>query len=141
MMTREQYMLRKQEIDEQMKQTRTREKADTAALNEDYELRLRDLGNAYRRQRQKLFEERDARRLEIESQYKEQRRALWVEDCELVSQWRKQLISQPQQENENRSVGAQDNETLSTVARRILPPLLEEGSLTKEDVSHEQQRD
>lgn len=89
--TREQYMLRKQEIDEQMKQTRKQEKADTAALNEDYDLRLHDLCDAYRRQRQKLFEERDAKRLEIESRYKDQRRALWVEDCQLVSQWRAQL--------------------------------------------------
>ena len=91
MMTREEYMLQKQEIDEQMKQTRTAEKKETAAVNDEYELRLRDLGDAYRKQRQALFEERDAKRLEIESRYKDERRALWVKDCELVSQWRLQL--------------------------------------------------
>ena len=51
MMTREEYMLQKQEIDELMKQTRIAEKKETAAVNEDYDLRLRDLSDAYRRQR------------------------------------------------------------------------------------------
>ena len=91
MMTREQYMLLKQEIDEQMKQTRIAEKRETAAVNDEYELRLRDLGDAYRRKRQALFDERDQKRLEIENRYKDERRALWVKDCELVSQWRSQL--------------------------------------------------
>lgn len=93
MMTREEYMLQKQEIDELMKQTRTAEKRETAAVNEDYDLRLRDLSDAYRRQRQALFEERDAKRLQIEGRYKDERRALWVKDCELVNQWRQQLVN------------------------------------------------
>lgn len=93
MMTREEYMLQKQEIDEQMKQTRTAEKKETAAVNDDYELRMRDLADAYRRQRQALFEERDQKRTEIESRYKDERRALWVKDCELVSRWRSQLVN------------------------------------------------
>lgn len=91
MMTREEYMLQKQEIDELMKKTRIAEHTEVAALNEDYELRLHDLADAYRRQRQALFEERDAKRLQIEGRYKDERRALWVKDCELVARWRSQL--------------------------------------------------
>lgn len=91
MMTREEYMLQKQEIDELMKQTRIAEKKETAAVNDDYDLRLRDLGDAYRRQRQALFGERDQQRLQIENRYKDERRALWVKDCELVARWRSQL--------------------------------------------------
>lgn len=91
MMTREQYMLLKHEIDERMAQTRKQEKAETAEVNDEYELRLHDLGEAYRKQRQALFAERDARRQEISERYKDERRALWAEDCELVGQWRRQL--------------------------------------------------
>lgn len=110
MMTREEYMLRKHEIDEQMKQTRIAQHADTATVNEDYDLRLRDLSGAYRRQRQALYEERNAKQLEIEERYKDKRRALWNEDCELVRQWRQQLQVEntlPAGENGNRSVGTQ----------------------------------
>ena len=108
MMTREQYMLQKQEIEGQMKRTRIAEKRETAAINDEYELRLRDLSDAYRRQRKALFEERGQKRLEIENHYKDERRSLLVKDCELVSQWRAQLLpvnTLPAEENENRSVG------------------------------------
>ena len=45
MMTREQFILQKQEIEEQMRQTRVAEKKDMAAVNREYELRLRDLSD------------------------------------------------------------------------------------------------
>lgn len=115
MMTREEYMLQKQEIDELMKQTRIAEKKETAAVNEDYDLRLRDLSDAYRRQRQALFEERDAKRLQIEGRYKDERRALWVKDCELVNQWRSQL----------------------NIDEITPPPLAEGSSLTRKEVRYE----
>lgn len=112
MMTREEYMLQKQEIDELMKQTRIAEKRETAAVNDEYELRLQDLADAYRRQRQALFEERDAKRLQIGGRYKDERRALWVKDCELVSQWRSQL----------------------NIGEITPPPLAEDSSLTRKEV-------
>lgn len=91
MITREEYMLKKLEIEEKMKKSRTDQHNEIAAVNEEFGLRLRDLSDAYRRQRNALFEERDAKRLEIEGKFKDQRRDLWIEDCVLVSQWRSQL--------------------------------------------------
>lgn len=91
MMTREEYILKKYEIDYQMKKTRISEHTEKAALNENYELCLRDLKDSYHRKRQALLEERDAKRMEISDRFKDQRRALWTEDCELVSRWRSQL--------------------------------------------------
>ncbi|MBQ7987357.1 MAG: hypothetical protein IJ253_02450 [Bacteroidaceae bacterium] len=91
MMTREQFILQKQEIEEQMRQTRVAEKKDLAAVNNEYELRLRDLYDDYRKQRQACLEARGWSRLKVENHYKDQRRKLWVKDCELVSRWRAQL--------------------------------------------------
>lgn len=87
-MTREQYIMRKADIEAAMKQSRRDEHNETAAVNEKYELLLRDETDEHRRRRQKIFDERDAARLEIESKYKDVRRELWTQDVQLVEEWR-----------------------------------------------------
>ncbi len=91
MITREQYILQKQDIEERMKQSRLRQQNEIAAINEVFELRLRDCSDEYRRRRQAIFDERAAQRLEIDSKYKDVRRALWAEDVQLVEEWRSGL--------------------------------------------------
>lgn len=94
MMTREQYILRKQEIEERMKESRRAQHNETAALNEKFEQALRDVDDERRRKRQALFDERNNLRLEIEGRYKDVRRALWTEDVQLVAQWREGLLQE-----------------------------------------------
>ena len=113
MMTREQYMLLKHEIDERMAQTHAAQHDETAALSLEYERRIGELCSAYHRQRQALCDERTAKRREIENRYKDERRALWAEDCELVSQWRSQL-----------NMGA---------GEITPPPAMEESSMTRKE--------
>ena len=91
MMTREQYIMRKADIEAAMKQSRRDQHNELAALNEQYELRLRDETDEHRRRRQAIFDERDAARLEIEGKYKDVRRELWTQDVQLVEEWRKGL--------------------------------------------------
>ena len=90
-MTRETYIAKKTDLESRMHQTRIDESEKKKALNLEYEDRLQDLLISYRRQRQALMEERDMKRTEVENEYKGRRRALWAEDCELVSAWRNQF--------------------------------------------------
>lgn len=91
MMTRETYIARKTDLENRMHQTRMDERKQLKEVNVAYEDRLQDLQTSYRRQRQALLDERAIKRTEVENRYKEQRRALWTEDCELVDAWRAQL--------------------------------------------------
>lgn len=91
MMTREEYIRRKADIEAAMGQSRRDQHHELAALNEQYELRLREEGDEHRRRRQAIFDERDAARQEIEEKYKDVRRDLWSQDVQLVEEWRKGL--------------------------------------------------
>ena len=91
MMTREEYIRRKADIEAAMGQSRRDQHHELAALNEQYELRLREEGDEYRRRRQAIFDERDAARQEIEEKYKDVRRDLWSQDVQLIEEWRKGL--------------------------------------------------
>lgn len=88
MISREQYIMRKNEIEEAMRQSRREQGRALSALNEQYELMLRDAQDEYRRRRQAIFDERDAKRLEIDGHFKDIRRDLWSQDVALVSEWR-----------------------------------------------------
>ncbi len=92
MMTREDYIMRKQDIEEQMKQSRRNQHNELAILNEEIEDRLRDTADEYRRKRQAIFDEREEKRMEIDSRYKDVRRKLWAEDVQLVAEWRAGLL-------------------------------------------------
>ncbi len=74
-----------------MKKSRRDQHNELAALNEQYELRLRDETDEHRRRRQAIFDERDAARMEIEGRYKDVRRELWTQDIQLVEEWLKGL--------------------------------------------------
>lgn len=88
MLTREEYIMRKNELEDAMRQSRRDQSRAVAALNDEYELKLRDASDEYRRRRQAIFDERDTKRLEIDVHYKNIRRDLWSQDVALVSEWR-----------------------------------------------------
>ena len=91
MITRQEFMRRKAEIEERMKQSRLAQQKEVRILNEEFDNRLEELALAHRRRRQALFLERDRKRLDIECRYKNIRMSLFIEDSDLVSQWREQL--------------------------------------------------
>lgn len=91
MMTNKDYMTARQSIDDRMRQLRLAQHAEVAAINTDYDERMMDLAEAYRHQRQKLYQERVRKCQDVTDAYKARRRALWAEECDLVSQWRSQL--------------------------------------------------
>ena len=90
-MTREEYMMKKTDIDTRMHQTRIDERNAIKAMTLQFEDRLQDEQLKFRKLRDSIMEERDMKRVEIENEYKQRRRELWAEDCELVDQWRAQL--------------------------------------------------
>lgn len=89
-MTREEFILQKQEIEEQMMQSRLDEHNAIAKINEKFEERLRILADDYRKCRETIFEERDFARREKKNEYKNKRTELFLKDCELIDQWRAQ---------------------------------------------------
>ena len=90
-MTREDFMMKKVDIETRMHQTRIDERKAIKAMTLQFEDRLQDEQEKFRKQRNSIMEERDMKRVEIENEYKQRRRELWAEDCELVDQWRRQL--------------------------------------------------
>ena len=90
-MTREDFMMKKTDIETRMHQTRIDERNAIKAMTLQFEDRLQDEQLKFRKQRNSIMEERDMKRVEIENEYKQRRRELWAEDCELVDLWRAQL--------------------------------------------------
>lgn len=90
-MTREDFMMKKADIETRMHQTRIDERNAIKAMTLQFEDRLQDEQLKFRKLRNSIMEERDMKRVEIENEYKQRRRELWSEDCELVDQWRAQL--------------------------------------------------
>ena len=88
MLTREEYIMRKNELEDAMRQSHKDQSRAVATLNCEYEMKLRDASDEYRRKRQAIYDERDRLRLEIEGHYKGIRRDLWSQDVELVAEWR-----------------------------------------------------
>ena len=90
-MTREDFMMKKTDIETRMHQTRIDERNAIKAMTLQFEDRLQDEQLKFRKLRNSIMEERDMKRVEIENEYKQRRRELWAEDCELVDLWRAQL--------------------------------------------------
>lgn len=90
-LTREEYMMKKVDIENRMHQTRVDEAAAKKDVNLHYEDLMQDELARYRQRRQQLMDERELKRTEVANQYKQRRREIWAEDCELVAQWRSQL--------------------------------------------------
>lgn len=91
MITREEYIMRKNEIEESISQSRRDQHRELVALNDKFEMRLQDERNEYRRRIQVIYDERAAARLEIDNKHKRLRRELWEQDSLLVAEWRNNL--------------------------------------------------
>lgn len=90
-MTREEYLQKRAEHDEAMHQSKVMEQNDIRNINIHYDDKLRDLEHQFRKNRDALLAERDAKREEAAARRKNERRRIWSEDCELVCAWRAQL--------------------------------------------------
>ena len=99
-MTRDEFVDRKMAIEAKMKATRVDERRDISKINEEYELRLFEHMEKYLQQKRAIFDERENAREEVSEHYKNLRRELFVQDQELVHQWRSQLMA-PAEENLN----------------------------------------
>lgn len=89
--TREQYMLQRRDNDVRMHNNKVKEREALRQVSNHYEDLLRDNEMEFRRKRDELRAERDAKKEEISDMYKEERRRIWEDDSMLVSQWRSQL--------------------------------------------------
>ena len=89
--TREQYMLQRRDNDVRMHNNKVKEREALRQVSDHYEDLLRDNEMEFRRKRDELRAERDAKKEEISDMYKEERRRIWEDDSMLVSQWRSQL--------------------------------------------------
>ena len=90
--TREQYMLQRRDNDVRMHDSKVREREALRQVSNHYEDLLRDNEMEFRRKRDELRAERDAKKEEISDMYKEERRRIWEDDSMLVSQWRQQSV-------------------------------------------------
>lgn len=91
MMTREQFMTRKEEIQERMGETRRKESRECQDLDEMCQRQVRLLREQYEEQRKRLEKECRDGCDEIRFRYKKVRQQLFFEDLELVAAWRNQL--------------------------------------------------
>ena len=91
--TREEYLQQRRNNDVRMHETKVKEREAVRNLTLHYEDLLRDNEQEYRRKRDALRAERDAKREDIENMFKDERRQIWEEDNELVNRWRAQIIS------------------------------------------------
>lgn len=91
--TREEYLQQRRNNDVRMHETKVKEREAVRNLTLHYEDLLRDNEQEYRRKRDALRAERDAKREDIENMFKDERRQIWEEDTELVTRWRAQIIS------------------------------------------------
>ena len=93
-MTREEYLQQREAHDIAMHETKIREREAIRSINVHYDDRIRELEHQFRKDRDALLLERDAKKDEVTEKFKDERRRIWMEDCEMVSAWRAQLISE-----------------------------------------------
>lgn len=91
MMTREQFMTRKNEIEERMGETRRKKSRECKDVYEMHQRQMHLLHEQYEEQRKRLNKECMDRCDEIRARYKKERQQLFLEDMELVAAWRNQL--------------------------------------------------
>ena len=89
--TREEYMRQRRDNDARMHNNKVKEREALRQVSNHYEDLLRDNEMEFRRKRDELRAERDAKKEEISDMYKEERRRIWEEDSDLVTRWRSQL--------------------------------------------------
>lgn len=93
--TREEYLQQRRNNDVRMHETKVKEREAIKKVTLHYEDLLRDNEQEFRRKRDALRAERDAKKEDIENMYKDERRQIWEEDTELVTRWRSQIINEP----------------------------------------------
>lgn len=89
--TREEYMQQRRDNDMRMHNSKLKEHEAIKQVNIHYEDLLRDNEQEFRRRRDALRAERDAKKEEVSDMYKYERRKIWEEDNDLVSRWRSQI--------------------------------------------------
>lgn len=89
--TREEYMQQRRDNDMRMHNSKLKEHEAIKQVNIHYEDLLRDNEQEFRRRRDALRAERDAKKEEVSDMYKDERRKIWEEDNDLVSRWRSQI--------------------------------------------------
>ena len=92
--TREEYMQQRRDNDVRMHNNKLKEREALKQVNLHYEDLLRDNEQEFRRRRDALRAERDAKKEEVSDKYKDERRKIWEEDNDLVSRWRSQINDQ-----------------------------------------------
>ena len=92
--TREEYMQQRRDNDVRMHNNKLKEREALKQVNLHYEDLLRDNEQEFRRRRDTLRAERDAKKEEVSDMYKDERRKIFEEDNDLVSRWRSQLNDQ-----------------------------------------------
>ena len=90
-LTREEYIRQRRDNDIRMHNNKVKEREALKQVNTHYEDLLRDNEQEFRRKRDELRAERDAKKEEIMDMYKDERRQIWEEDNDLVTRWRSQL--------------------------------------------------
>lgn len=93
-LTFEEYRDRKVELEEAMHQTKVDEKKAMQDINLHYEDLLKDCEIDFRKKRNSIREERDAKKLEVSKMFKEKRREIYTQDCKLIIKWKSQMINQ-----------------------------------------------
>ena len=90
-MTREEFMLRKEEIQDLMKETRTREARECEEIDDMQIRQIHLMKEQYDAQRERLKKECRDRCDKIRAKYRKERQRLFLQDMELVAAWRNQL--------------------------------------------------
>ena len=90
--TREEYMRQRRDNDARMHNNKVKEREALKQVTLHYEDILRDNEMEYRRRRNEIMAERDAKKEEIKDMYKDERRQIWEEDTKLIDMWRSQVV-------------------------------------------------
>ena len=91
MMTYEEFMNKKKELEAQMRQLKFDEGEARESLMRRYTDAFDNLREEMKKRREQLFIERSHDLLLLQEEYKARRTELWAKDTKLVLQWRSQL--------------------------------------------------
>lgn len=91
MMTYEEFMNKKMEIEAQMRKLKFDEGEARESLMRRYTDAFDNLREEMKKRREQLFTKRSLDLLLLQEEFKTRRTELWMEDTKLVLQWRSQL--------------------------------------------------
>lgn len=99
-LTFEEYRTKKVEFEEAMHQSKVEEKKAMQDINLHYEDLLKDCEIDFRKKRNAIREEREAKKLEVSKMFKDKRRDIYTQECKLIIQWKSQMTYQEGGEHE-----------------------------------------